>query len=335
MRMKSAEKIRASVIAAVLFVLVLGIGIVVILERNHRISEANALAAFDAETSPLVSERQELEIEFANIERVVLDSIGNGSYIGLLFSEIDAELYEVYEYYFKDKLTFAGTMCLSPSAMPGDDGLISVEQFYELTAAGWQYAVYWDGAGDLSEYLTSVRELFSRRGIAFPDTVVFAPTFYSVTHDATLASHGVKNALHHGEEGRDLIDRGVADAIWRPGVLSWNTIGYSNALLIEVINHGGIAFFEMNFSGGHEINVDMDNSERVEGFGRMLGTVQECIDADEIVVTDLATAKAGRTVYLSSEEEALALMEIRRAEIVARMNEIDVAISAIYDKYYG
>ena len=219
--------------------------------------------------------------------------------------------------------------------MPGGEGLITTDEFLEMCTFGWQYAVYWDGEGDLSDYLSRMRALFVDRGLEFPDTVVFRQGAYSATLDSVLTAHGVENAIHHGEENRNIVERTVDSGIWHPGILSWNTKGYSNALLVEVINHGGVAFFEVNFSGGGEICYDITNSERVEAFGRMLDTIQSCINSDEIAVTDLATARAGRERYLFCEEDMLAYVEMRRAEILARMNEIDLEISAVYSKYFG
>ena len=333
--MISAEKIRKIIVAVVIFALLGGVVGVLFIDSSARSGEQQKLAAFENDTRALISKRLELELEYANIERVALDKLENGSYIGLLFSEIDKELYTLFSYHFKGKLSYGATMCLSPGAMPGDDGCISLIQFYEMLLADWQYAVYWDGEGELSEYLAAAQSEFAKYGISFPDTVAFKSGTYTAMHDGVLSAYGIKNVLHHGEESRKLIEKSVKEQIWRPGVLSWNTIGYSNAMLIEVINHGGIAFFEVNFSGGSEINYDPNNPERVEGFGRMLATIQNCINNDEIEVTDLTSAKIGRANYLSCEEEAMAYVDMRRAEIVKELNQIELDITNKYNEYFG
>ena len=333
--MISAGKIRKILATILILVLAFGVGAVLFFDSMTRQNESRKLASFENDTRELVARKLELEIEFANIERVALDALENGSYVGLLFSEINKELYTLFTYHFKGKLTYGATMCLSPGAMPGDEGCISLIQFYEMLGADWQYALYWDGEGDLAEYIASAREDFALHGIAFPDAMVFKSGTYTAMYDQILNLNGIKNALHHGEESRKLIEMNVKDTIWRPGILSWNTIGYSNAMLIEVVNHGGIAFFEVNFSGGSEINYDPNNPERVEGFGRMLGTIQNCINNDEIEVTDLASARIGRTNYLSCEEEAMSYVELRRVEIVAELNQIEVDIDAKYREYFG
>lgn len=333
--MGSAEKIKLIAVVMAVAVLVSCIVSAVLFDRNAKREEARLLYAYQKETQELADERQELEIELANIEKVVYDSLGDGSYIGLVFSEIDAELYDLFLYHFKDKLSFSGMLCISDEDMPGEDGLISFGQYLEMKASGWQTAVYWDGEGELPLYLLKVRALCEMRGMAFPETVVFAPGKYTAAYDTVLEAHGIKNAVHHGEENRGLVEKGVEGEIWHPGALSWNTIGFSNAMLVEVINHGGVALFEVNFSGGHETNYDFSNSERVESFGRMLRTLESCIATDEILIIDLETAKEGRRSYLDCEEEALLYIEERSAEIVARIDSIDAVMAEKYREYFG
>lgn len=333
--MISAEKIRKIVISIVILALVFGLVGLFFADYSAKKQDSEKFLQFENDTRELVARKLDLEVEYANIEKIALDKLENGSYVGLLFSEINKELYTLYSYHFKGKLSFGGTMCLSPGAMPGDEGCISLIQFYEMIGNDWQYAVYWDGEGELSEYLESAKLEFATYGIAFPDTVAFKSGSYSTVLDPVLATYGIKNVLHHGEESRKLVEMGVKDQIWRPGVLSWNTIGYSNAMLIEIINHGGIAFFEVNFSGGSEINYDPNNPDRVKGFGRMLATIQSCIDNDEIEVTDLATARLGRENYLSCEDEAMAYVDMLRAEIVREMNQIELDITNKYKEYFG
>ena len=333
--MGSAEKIKLIAVIMTVAVLISCIVSAAVFDRNAKREEARLLDGFKNETMQLTNERQKLEVELANIEKVVYDSLEDGSYIGLVFSEIDAKLYELFLHHFKNKLSFSGMLCISDGAMPGDEGLIGYSQYLEMTAFGWQTAVYWDGEGELPLYLLTVRALCEMRGVAFPETVVFAPGTYTAAYDTVLSAHGIKNAIHHGEESRKLIEKGVEGEIWHPGALGWNTLGFSNAMLVEVINHGGVAFFEVNFSGGHEINYDFSNSERVEVFGRMLRTLESCIAADEILVTDLSTAKEGRRSYLSCEEEALLYIERRSTEIKDRINKIDAEMAEKYREYFG
>ena len=91
--------------------------------------------------------------------------------------------------------------------------------------------------------------------------------------------------------------------------------------------------FEVNFSGGNEILFDYHNTKRVEAFGRMLGVLETCSINDELVVTNIEAAKAGRLEYVKAKENNQEAIAKRRAEILIEIDELDAKINAIYNKY--
>ena len=84
--MGSSSKIKTLIAVALVLTLLAGILAVVLADRGAKADESKRLADFEAETEPLVMERQDLNIEYTNIERVALNSLENGSYIGIVFS---------------------------------------------------------------------------------------------------------------------------------------------------------------------------------------------------------------------------------------------------------
>ena len=83
------------VIISIVLVLALGavIGTIIAVDRARTRAEEEILRQFNEETKELVLERQRLMLEYDNVEKYMLDRKADGSYLGIVFTEIDDELY--------------------------------------------------------------------------------------------------------------------------------------------------------------------------------------------------------------------------------------------------
>ena len=332
--MKKRSKLNVIIIAVTVLVLLAGVFAVIKIDQGRREEEARRLGLYEKESYELLLKKQDLLLEHSNIEKYTLNRLADASYLGLVFTELDEQLFDyVYPMFCNRQKPLVGMMCLDGNMLPGGEGLISRLEFDKLVSDGWDYAVYWDGEGILRNHIAEMREVFERENIEFPDIIVFASKTYAIEYDDYLKSEGFRHVIHHGEGNLPIIDRSVDNTIWHPGMISWNTVGVSNDLLSSLINDGGIAMFEVNFSGGNEILFDYHNTKRVEAFGRMLGVLETCSINDELVVTNIEAAKAGRLEYVKAKENNQEAIAKRRAEILIEIDELDAKINAIYNKY--
>ena len=336
------KRMMLTVIIAALCILAIGLLLVLLTDGLNRREENKKLVLYETESQPYQLEKQNLLIEYANVEKYYLDSIADGSYIGIVFTELDYQLYNDVFPMFTHKSNgtlrserVAGIMALYDGNMPGDEGLISRLSFDIMTDAGWMYVLYWDGEGELEEYVPRMRERFEELELMFPNVIMFASGAYSTKYDNYLHSQGLVHAIHHGEEGLPIIDKTADGKVWHPGIIGWNTRGLSNVMLSEIVNKGGIALFEVNFTDttGYFL-FDRNFQNRVDAFGRMIDTIERLMLEDDVEVKDFDNAKLGRVKYLSAREEVLKDIEGRKAEILEEINELDKIINEIYLKYY-
>ena len=229
-----------------------------------------------------------------------------------------------------------GFMCLGDGNMPGDEGLISRTNFDIMVEAGWEYVLYWNGEGSLEEYVPAMKTRFASMGLDFPNTIMFKDRTYKTEYDNYLYTQNLIHVIHHGEEGLPIIDKSTDSKVWHPGIIGWNTRGLSNLLLNEIVNKGGIAMFEVNFTDPTGVFLfDRNYQNRVDAFGRMLDVIEKLILEDDVLCTDFDRAKEGRKVYVEMRVEVMKDVEIRRAEIQQRIEELDSIINKIYDKHYN
>ena len=324
------------VIISIVLVLALGtvIGTIIAVDRARTRAEEEILRQFNEETKELVLERQRLTLEYDNVEKYMLDRKADGSYLGIVFTEIDDELYHhVYPMFLNREKKITGIMCIEKDAMPGDEGLISRAQYDVMRLDGWDTALLWRGNGLLRDYLTEMKAICEEEAIDFPKTLVFASGRYAIEYDKLIAEFGIENAIHHGENNLQIIDRSCDEGIWHPGMISWNTTGVSNNLLSNLMINGGIAMYEVNFSGGNEILFDHTNPYRTAAFDRMLGVFEASIVKDELVITSMRRAKEGRSFYLQLKEDSLEEIAERRIEISLQIEAINKEIDRIFEKY--
>ena len=334
--MISRKAYRVIAIALLIAVLVGAVCAAIIYDKARQREEDARVAEYMERSHDLRLLRQELVIEYENIEKHTLNKLADGSFIGLVFHGLDRQLYDVVFPLMRDREhPIVGTVCLYPDELPGDDGAITLAELCEITDAGWDVSVYYDGEGDLSELITSMKAELTALGIKEPVSVLFAPDAYSEEHDAILHGHGIKNALHHGEGKRLLIDTSVDGKVWHPGVLAWNTKGFSSALLYDIVNNGGIAYFEVAFEGKFQILFDKDEHARTEAFKRMLIVIEEYIEEDKVVSCGVENAYEKRCEYLSKKEDMLIEIAVRKDEITLELAEVDKKLSEIYKSVFN
>ena len=222
----------------------------------------------------------------------------------------------------------------SYNELPGMEGKITREEFLYLKSLGFEVCVYVNPEnnpeGDVAEELTAIRNRLAEEGIQMPNIALFAPGTYKATYDGLVKTFGIENVLHYGDDKLPLIDDSASDGVWHPGIIGWNTRGYSSPLFQKIVNNGGIAYFEVAFSGKSNVLYSSKDTPRTKAFGRMLDTFRGEILEDNLGVTDIKTAKLCRADYLAQKDKLLLEVALRKQEIIEEIEAIDAEISRIY-----
>ncbi len=309
----------------------------VIMDYREKKIEDERLDAYMAESYEYRLARQNLTTEYENIEKYTLNRLADGSFMGIVYRSADIQLYTSAFPQMRDREhPIVGMICLRKGALPGSKGAITREQFDEIMSAGWDTALFFEGEGELEDFLIDMRQVLGDAGFEMPKTVLFKKNTYLSSYDSLLYTYGIENAMHHGDDKHLIIEGEVDGKIWHPGALAWNTKGFSASMLAELAKVGGVAYFEVDFNtDSYQLLYDANKEDRTAAFGRMLSVIESYIIKDKLESVSISKAKEGRLEYLSAKETLLEEVAIRKQEILDEIKVIDVKISEIYKKHHN
>ena len=304
---------------------------------------ASARAERDAIIEPLERERARLRRELASLETDLTALLPNGSTITPVATELDAKLYDVVFEIFEgkapeqpeDTLKLVGTMCLSPKELPGEEGQITMDQYYEMLAAGWSTAlrVSKKEAESFDEYYSTMSGILAEIGIAMPDTVYFESGAYSFSLDDKLISLGFKNVFHHREHGLPQIGNDPGDALWRVGSISWNSGETRPAFNRLVASSGNLA---ITFAFSQTVKEDFfppDIYGAYYSFNKMLSMFRMYISEGKLESAAASVGRENYTEYSQMYNDMLNIMDARRLVLEEQIAQLDAQIFDIYSKH--
>lgn len=302
-------------------------------------------AEYEKKLADLIYEKQMLINEKNQLDSVMEKELGNASFMSFVFVEIDAELYtDVYPMMSaENEADLVGIVALSEDELPGMTGNISIDQYNELISAGWGNALYWNGEGELADFIERMQTLLGGMEIELPQNIIFAGGVYTKAFDEILLQHGIENAVHSGEEELRYIEQSNPDGVWHPGRIGWRWLGESTRLKQRVETDCGYALFEINFGRSAEdsrtsffsIDGESENDEqRRDKFGRMLNSFRASIEAGKIEVCRIEDTRAKFELYFERLALLTAEKEKRLAEIDSLINDVTRRMTELYDEYY-
>lgn len=303
---------------------------------------------FEEVVSALQKERSELLLEYSNVEREEYSKLGYSAALSLIFKGANKALYDEIFPIFTDENggcgVLTGIVCLSPSEMPGEEGMMSEAQLAEMIRAGWTAAVLWDGKGDLADYLEQMKYAFEALGLSPFDTVLFWGDSYNTGLDTVLAEAGVKYAVHSRSGVYPLVEQRTENgSVMLPGYVGWNNGAGKGAKYIYeyVIVRGGVSSFVIKFpdvgNDSYKTDITIDyTSERKDGFTRLLhDNLLSDYNKGRLLVGSFEDAFAMREDYLKAKEDAQPRIEAIKADLQARIDEIEKEILNTYYEYDG
>lgn len=116
-----------------------------------------------------------------------------------------------------------GMIGLSRNMIPGNDGCVHLSLYNELLKDGWDSCIYWDGDGELSDYLYSMRRELNNKDIEFPKTVLFEKESYSEEYDRLLEDYGIDTFICYTDaDNLNLSQRKTDNGLRELACSEWN-----------------------------------------------------------------------------------------------------------------
>ena len=313
---------------------------------------------YDIEMDKLVYQKNKLLSEIGDIESEANAVKGNTSYIGFIFTTLDSELYSsAYrimsqkdpigetvsdaetEQTVADLPCLVGSVALSPSELPGLDGKITMAELDEMIGNGWSVVLFWDGEGDLGEYIDGMASRLESLGFDLPSTLIFKENTYSPDYDAVLLDHGIENAIHHGENEMPLIENTVPDGVWHPGSVAWKSGMPATILRRSIETDGGYGFLEISFApvedSGYYAYSEYKGEEnvRLSSFEKMISVISTSVKNGDVEVLSPDDTRYKVEKYYIDGVDIDIEYEKKKASLEAELKEIEKRIDELYREY--
>ena len=339
--------------------------------------KAAANAKRRAQAEPLEMERVALECRLVELEKRLSEKVNTGSTLATIYIGADKAIYEnVWPVYVEmnELLTvymtegekpeeseeeeeteeeepteeeeelpeieiprMTGTICLSPTELPGQAGKLTMDQLGAILDDGWVTAVFvpTDDMERLDEYLGEMRAHFDSLGLAWTDTVVFDCRSYVPETTPILEAHGISCAVNWVEEGDDILSDDLDGDIWQVKADGWS-LSKSKGSAIDnyntlVSSAGGMAFlFEIWHGANREGPTHFQPYTADSSLKRMLEKFVESIALGEMRVDSASSAYGCYKTYYDELTLRKEMLEPEREKIVKRLVEIRAELEEIY-----
>lgn len=280
--------------------------------------------ALEKELRPLEVERNRLRQELDTLKTEHKNrSKGAGSVV-LLFTDLSENIYTEIFPQMKES-GFAGMMAVSPGQIPGKSGCLSREQFKELIDAGWTYCLRWEEDLEPEGWLEACRAAMQELEIDEPGAVYFPADTYSSDMGRFLKKENFSIAVHHGEEEMPVVTADVTSGMWYPGAAAWNQQKASKALAEAISQGGGLVF---------TVGSDTESEQyEAETFSGMLRSLWEHCKKDELVVTDLMSAREYYEGLKNEQKDLRIEYQKTEADLEEQIEELGRDIDAVTGKY--
>ncbi len=321
---KYSEKIKIAAAAALILALPLSIFGCAKTEGDGSYSER--IAELEKERADLVEKREELCRESTP------DAV-----IALCFDSISETVYSIASPMLSGR-GFAATLVLTGSVLPGDDGMMSLDEMKSLLDSGWELALGDSGkkaenSEALAAYIDSRLAGIENLGLPRPTSFCFSKGCYDSSLDGILAEKGFNIIRHSGEDGLSISADAVTEPVWKIGS-DYIHAGESSAQIsVEAAIKSGSAVAVS--TGNVDKSVTKVSSDcNAAKYESMLKSIDGYLTAGGVEVRTLSGARALRKSF----DEDAAKNGGKAAEIAkidAELAEIDVEIKNLMRKSMG
>lgn len=244
---------------------------------------------------PLKVQKEKLQQELVDLEKnYEIAKIPKGT-TQVLFTDLNEQVYTICYPIMKD-YGYTGTLALSLSQLPGTEGCMNLEQFRELIDAGWDVCIKWDNAAKVNDWWPQLQEQLKQLGLTAVPTVYFTTGTYTAALDAQLQQMGFSIVVHHGEEGRYLIQLADEAGLWHLGAVGFMGDKPKLRLREAVAQKGNIVFLV-----GFELEDEIYNEK---SFVSMLGYFDSYSANEELIVANMEETRQHYRERLAEYETA-------------------------------
>ena len=333
-RARKMQMIQIGAAIATVFAIIAILLVIFIPNKDKGYSE------YEAKLDKLTLRKQQLLAQLDKLGPDMDKALGNTSYMSLLFTTLDSALYtSAHPVMAEGSNDIVGIMALSPTELPDLEGKITKKQFDTLLALNWGTALYWNGEGDLEDYILQMQVLLDEHRIDFPTTMAFKSKTFKLEYDEILLKYGIKNALHGDDAGLPIRVQTEPTGVWHPGYIGWKASG-SSLLKRQVEGEGGYALFEISFSQDNSATAYFDVSGETEGaraesFRKMINLFKSSVRSGAVEVLSTEQTRAKVEKYYSERSSIEIENAQARQQINAEIVEIERQMTELYHEYNG
>ena len=288
---------------------------------NKQISDQieQELAPYNLEKEKIQTDLEQLEI---NYDR----ELGKGTVV-ILFPDISEKIYTEF-YPILNEYGYKAALTVSQEQFPGKEGCLTAEQFQELLNAGWNYCIQWHEDVPLEKWVFNFKNSLRSMRISASNIMYFPSGMYQQKYDRALEAFGFKAAVHHGEEGRPVVEMSGEGKVWHLGVAKMGEEGTQELLEKAILEKGAMA-----------LSIEFDQEEETEEVDEedilysRLNTLEPHTKSERLQIVGFADVKA----YLNDKETRAVSAEenrrVKKEELENALAEVQKQIDDVYVKY--
>lgn len=310
------------IIPIVTIVLAIGLFAFVMVVQKQENKTAARQDEWDEQRRPWAVQQEQLEQELEDLEKMYEKSKSPRAATQVLFTELNEQVYTQC-YPILKEFEYKGTLALSDTQFPGEAGCMSIEQFQELIAEGWEICITWQASENVNTWWTRFQSKLTSLGVEAGNTAYFPKGTYSAEMDSALQKFGFTIAVIGKTEEETPLQLQAEDGIWHVGAIGMMTSKPRLWLRESVAQDANLAYL-IGFQQEEELYNE-------KSFRSMLKCFDEYVATDELMVTNLDEAREHfdrRSLGVSPEvesnyQEQKATLEKKLSEVKKKLEEID------------
>ncbi len=305
-------------------ILALGLGILLWSTNREEKKQNEIQAELDDATRPLLVKKQEIKQEIENLDKTYEVIEAPKATTQVIFTGLEADVYNVC-YPIMKKFGYTGILAISLTQLPGMEGRMSLEQFQELIDEGWNICIKWDADKSVRSWWPELQKQVEQLGLQTGVVVYFTTGTYKSSLDAQLTDMGFSIVVHHGEEGKSLIQSSHEEGLWHLG--SVGLMGEKPKLrLTEALEQVGNITYLVGFELEDEMYHERSFLSMLSYFDAYVANQELVVSSDlaEVRQDYLENSEAYQQARKEEYEQAKAILEAKLAEVEAEISKVEV-----------
>ena len=242
----------------------------------------------------------------------------------VIFTGLEADVYNVC-YPIMKRFGYTGLLAISLKQLPGMDGRMSLEQFQELIAEGWDICIKWDADTPARIWWPELQKQMEQLELQTGAVVYFTTGTYKGSLDAQLMDMGFSIVVHHGEEGKSLVQSNHEEGIWHLG-----SVGLAGEKpkfrLTEALEQVGNITYLVGFELEDEMYQERSFLSMLSYFDAYVANQELIVSSDmtELRQNYLEQSETYQQARKEEYQQARSILEAKLAEVEAKLSEIEV-----------